>query len=864
VNYDGAGAQTVAAATYSYLRLTNTGNKTMAGAVVVGKDLTIENASSLDVSTGNFSLTVRGSWLVTSTDPDPFREQQGRVIFSGTTTTQTISNPLLAETFYRVTFQGSSTLNPTYDATVDFIVNSAVTFTSGILQMNGYDLTLTMTGVNSIFTAGKIISNAATTDFIVTDPSTALLIGFGGTQFGDATIGLTIDVTAGNIRFDGSRFYGVETFTKTGITRDDCNGGNVFYGSVTFNTVAGKERWRMAFLRPDTFYNASIIHFGISDLVFGYQTTGNTFYGNTAIFTNSPGGLFFTSNVGTTNGECTFKGAVNVTIALSGQVNFAGGGGTITQNCTFESTIRCNSTGTSTGDVRFGGTNGYVTLTPTANFIAGTVAGQTQILLIGVTQNGTLMQTITTTGVNSLISCGVGSIPSTFNGPVTFTTRRLISSAAFYNGDVTFIITDTTQLRWNKFNGLVNDITFTATGNIGGSNGANRFAAGTSTTIRNASPVTFAWGFFSPDDFNGDVTFIQTGSGALLPAENTSLPTTFSGNVSTLGSTAAVTFSRSKFDGSTTQTITGPIAFPPRFTNIEIASTATLPSVSITVNNVVFTTGTVRLTSGTVDLNGNTLTMGIAANNTGTLVHTSGYFFNGTFRRWMNGSVLNMGSSRGLFPMGTDQNDYRPIWVAYSSTLNSGGILLVTHNANYPSLATAITPYTDASWGNSVVGISNSNWRIALNNGFALNGTSGSVRFGGDGFGTYALADLNASLATTTVGTYSAATNAVVPLEVTRTGLTTANLIRTWYIGTRNIAASPLPVSWLDFTAEAGTNKVNLQWTTASELNNDYFLVQRSADGVNFESIGTVDGMGTSSTAQNYSFIDTEPLNGLV
>lgn len=867
VNYDGAGAQTVASATYSYLRITNTGNKTLAGAIVVGKDLTIENASSLDVSIGNFNVTVRGSWLVTSTDPDPFREQQGRVIFSGTTATQTISNPLLIETFYRVTFQGSSALNPTYDATVDIDVNSAITFTSGVLQMNGYDLTLTMAGVGSVFTAGKIISNAATTDFIVSDPANIRRIDFDGTQFGDTSFGLTTDVTAFELYLDGSTFYGVESFTRTGTTAVNCLGGNVFYGSVSINTTTASVGWRLANNQPDTFYNATITHLGISgNLVLGAQTLNNVFYGITSIYTNASSGIYFTISNGSTSARsCIFKGPVNITVALTGTVFFAEGGGTMNQHCEFESTIQCNSLSSSTGDIRFGvGALSTVTLTSTANFINGTVTGQTSIVLRKLTQLGTLSQDITTTGVNSLINCSSGAQFCTFNGPVNFNTKRIISNSARYNNNVVFNITDTIEIRYNRFNGAANSITFSGPSGSTNNNGGNIFAAGTSTTITSSGVADLNMGSFTPDDFNGDVTFVQTGTGILYPAQHATLPSTFAGNVSTSGSTAIVTFTRAKFDGSTTQTITGPAAFAPRFTNIEIASTAPLPSISIMVNNVFFTTGTVTFTSGTIDLNGNTLIMGTASNNTGTLVHTSGYFFNGTFRRWMNGAILAMGSSRGLFPMGTNQNDYRPLWVAYSTNLNSGGTLLVSHTANYPSLATAITPYTDASWGNSVVGVSNSNWRITLNNGFALNGTSGSVRFGGDGFGGYFLSDLNASLATNTVGTYSAATNTVVPLEVTRTGLTTANLTRTWYIGTRNIIASPLPVTWLDFTAEAGTNQVNLQWATASELNNDFFLVQRSVDGINFESIGVVDGMGTSSTVQNYSFIDTEPLKGLI
>ncbi len=54
-------------------------------------------------------------------------------------------------------------------------------------------------------------------------------------------------------------------------------------------------------------------------------------------------------------------------------------------------------------------------------------------------------------------------------------------------------------------------------------------------------------------------------------------------------------------------------------------------------------------------------------------------------------------------------------------------------------------------------------------------------------------------------------------------------------------------------------NKIELQWTTASELNNDYFEIERSTDGNIFKDIGRVKGNGTSSLVERYSFIDDSP-----
>ncbi|GAB3867418.1 hypothetical protein GCM10028824_09770 [Hymenobacter segetis] len=72
-------------------------------------------------------------------------------------------------------------------------------------------------------------------------------------------------------------------------------------------------------------------------------------------------------------------------------------------------------------------------------------------------------------------------------------------------------------------------------------------------------------------------------------------------------------------------------------------------------------------------------------------------------------------------------------------------------------------------------------------------------------------------------------------------------------------AANPLPVTLVDFTALAdGPAAVRLRWTTASELNNAGFTVERSPDGTAFEAIGTVAGAGTSATRHDYALLDAK------
>jgi hypothetical protein len=74
------------------------------------------------------------------------------------------------------------------------------------------------------------------------------------------------------------------------------------------------------------------------------------------------------------------------------------------------------------------------------------------------------------------------------------------------------------------------------------------------------------------------------------------------------------------------------------------------------------------------------------------------------------------------------------------------------------------------------------------------------------------------------------------------------------------VSAAPLPVTLTAFTAMAAPNRtVALAWTTASEVNNDYFEVQHSADGITFEAVGRVAGHQTTSQASTYTFVDAAP-----
>lgn len=74
----------------------------------------------------------------------------------------------------------------------------------------------------------------------------------------------------------------------------------------------------------------------------------------------------------------------------------------------------------------------------------------------------------------------------------------------------------------------------------------------------------------------------------------------------------------------------------------------------------------------------------------------------------------------------------------------------------------------------------------------------------------------------------------------------------------------PLPIELLSFSAKAIENTyVELGWATVSEINNNYFTIERTKDGVNFEVVGIVDGAGNSTVVKNYDLNDNNPYSGI-
>jgi hypothetical protein len=81
-------------------------------------------------------------------------------------------------------------------------------------------------------------------------------------------------------------------------------------------------------------------------------------------------------------------------------------------------------------------------------------------------------------------------------------------------------------------------------------------------------------------------------------------------------------------------------------------------------------------------------------------------------------------------------------------------------------------------------------------------------------------------------------------------------------IGADEINGIVVPVELVSFTAEAENQKVILRWTTATELNNNGFEIQRKVAESDFATVGFVRGEGTTTNQREYSYIDKDLVDG--
>ena len=324
-------------------------------------------------------------------------------------------------------------------------------------------------------------------------------------------------------------------------------------------------------------------------------------------------------------------------------------------------------------------------------------------------------------------------------------------------------------------------------------------------------------------------------------------------NTSTLANPFVERTNTVLFTGTGAQSLMANVGGGETFYNLTINNTST----GLTqVNNNITVTNTLSLTNGLVHT-------GIYELNVTNNLLTSVINYSGTsyVDGYLKRSLLPAGGIYN-FPVG-NITAYELAIVNFTAAHTVNNLLVNFSNlppgTGLPLTEGANTFATVLNCGGASTGVGNANdgvWTITPDAGTAnYDLTLHGKNYSNAGIYNTILKRVGNTSPWTLQGNYSVATG-TEPIITTRIG----------YSGFSQFAiggtSAILPIELLSFegTYIPLTNSeeqgVGLRWITASETNNDYFTVERSADAVNYEIAGIVKGAGNSITTKKYEFID--------
>lgn len=285
------------------------------------------------------------------------------------------------------------------------------------------------------------------------------------------------------------------------------------------------------------------------------------------------------------------------------------------------------------------------------------------------------------------------------------------------------------------------------------------------------------------------------------------------------------------FNGTTDQTIN--TNGGETYNNLTINNTGG----NVNMSSEVSTNGTLTLTQGNVDLDINDLNINSSSSISGG--DASSYIIAdgvGVLRH-----AITALSTAYTFPIG-DLDEYAPFtFTLNQGTLSSSNVTINLRDTKHTNIVE--DDYITRYW--------------SLNN----EGITGTLDY--DVAYTYQQVDVVGTESLIQARKFSASGNALGGSVTVATNLLTYSGHTSFSDHTGESPAAPLPVDLLSFDAILNDNGIELNWATASELNNDYFELERSVDGIAFEVIAKIDGHGTTNTLNNYSHLDTEPYFGV-
>jgi len=292
-------------------------------------------------------------------------------------------------------------------------------------------------------------------------------------------------------------------------------------------------------------------------------------------------------------------------------------------------------------------------------------------------------------------------------------------------------------------------------------------------------------------------------------------------------------------DGSSAQTIGG--SSTTTFYNLTVNNSA-----GLTLNHTTNLSHTLTLTSGLVNTSSsNLLVIGSSA------TAVSGV----SSARYIDGPVRKDGSSNFVFPVG-DAGKYARI-----------GISNLSGSDNFTAEYHKATPTNNTSYSYPITKVSDNEYWDLNRAGSSVTATVTLYWEDSQWSGIGNISELRVmhygTSWTAVSGTYTNSGSAgLSSVNSGSIGVSSVSSFSPFSFGTIDNIHNPLPIELLSFTAKAEENVVLVNWQTASELDNDYFIIERSKDGINSERIGRVQGAGNSNEVLNYSFVDQNPYSG--
>jgi hypothetical protein len=537
----------------------------------------------------------------------------------------------------------------------------------------------------------------------------------------------------------------------------------------------------------------------------------------------------------------------------------------------FNGNVILNNTATSSGSngfyVGWAGYNGNAILASGKTIAVGGTGFTRGILqLYRFNQLGTTSQNLALTG-SARLAIGTVVEPSTFNADLTYT---VAANSATLTGSTFNGLNGTANsniITSNIFNSVT---TFLKNGTANDdANGGNVFNGNATFTTNN----TGRWRLgTTADDFNGSATFIQTGSGLLRPAYNAT--STFAGDISTVGTTTAIIFAdgasgRVSIDGNIAQNFNGAAAQKPivrRMTmNTSDGSALTLNVPVDISNDLAFNTGNIN----TDVTNILTLTDETAT----TTVGNANSFVNGFMQYQM---TTNSAARTTLnLPVG-DASDWRPAVIQVSHSANTSYTYRAkVYNADANLLGwTLPATVTHVSYKHywDIDPLFDKYKYLVSNPATDLRTAAGDRPIVTLYYGTNDYVSdpsnlticKNTSAASTTWFDIGGAGATAPTGSVSSTSSPTVfNSFSRFTLANKLAGSNDLPIELLSFNAVPDDKEVRVNWSTASETDNDYFTVEKSKDGIEWRTVAIVDGAGNSNTQLDYETMDYDPYSGL-